>query len=162
MTAATLLRFRSQPLASPLPGVSNEQWTRLARALEVQPPRAISESGGYGSYDLRPRRLVELGLANNLRVTRTPSGRQAHACDLLLPLTEKRLLTDPLMQLVILRRAIASHHAQLCKNEITRPEGVTIAGGLAILHVGGRGALASWPNLFDETRALYEAARGAF
>ena len=85
-----------------------------------------------------------------------------YACDLLPPLTEKRLLTDPLRQLAILRQSLALYHEQLCKNEIVRPEGVTVAGALAILHKGGRGALTSWPNLFPETRAIYEAARGAF
>lgn len=156
------LRFRPVPLRSPLRGVGDGAWTRLVRALDVQPARAISESGGFGSYDLRPRRLVELGRAKNLHSVRTPSGRQVYKCDLVLPLTQTRLLMDPLVQLEILTQSLSRYHAQLMSDELVLPKDASLAGVLAILHRSGRGALTGWPKLFPQTRALYEAAQGAF
>lgn len=155
------VRFRST-LASPLPGVTAEAWARFYPALDVQPIGAVSASGGLGSYDLRPRRLVELGLATNLRGGRTPSGRQAWTCDLLPPLSRHSFLANPVTQYMVLSRSMLRYHAQILSGELLRPDGVSLAGALSILHRGGRGALAAFPDLFDDTRALYEKARGAF
>lgn len=58
----TTTRFAVLP-ASPLSGVSDEVWKRFSEALEVQGSGDVSLSGGYGAYDMRPRRLAELGYA---------------------------------------------------------------------------------------------------
>lgn len=172
------MRFKPQPHRSPLIGVSDEQWTALVRALDVQPQNAVSESGGLGSYDIRPRRLVELGIATDLTPFRVAGaeggelveaepgkGRQIYVCAfnsmtkvLGAPLSYKRFFSSPRLQLWILGESMRVYHEQ----KIARPNGVSAAGALAILHVGGRGALKSWPNLFTETRARYDAAEGAF
>lgn len=154
-------RFRSQ-WKSPLRGVSDQQWERFVKVLDVQPIRDISESGGFGSYDMRPRRLKELGYVDNLRRVRTSSSRQIYDCDFIKPWTRERFLSDPLAQLKALARSMESYQRELELGEIARPEGASLAGTLVILHRGGRGALRAWPQLFDDTRALYEAARGAF
>jgi len=41
--------------------------------LQVQAPDVISKSGGLGMFDIRPRRLVELGYATGLRSERRPT-----------------------------------------------------------------------------------------
>lgn len=146
---------------SPLAGVADAAWTRFIKALEVQPIKAVSESGGLGSYDLRPRRLVELGLARNLRTAHTEKGRQIYECDLVKG-TRDRFLVNPIAQYEALARSMQRYAEALDKGEIEKPDGLSKAGALAILHVGGRGALKSWPELFDHTRARYEAAQGAF
>jgi hypothetical protein len=156
------VRFRSALARSPIPGVSDGAWARFVHALEVQPIRAVSESGGCGAYDLRPRRLVELGYAEDLRLERTQGGRQVYACRFKAPWTQDRFLADPVAQAAALRRSMVLYHEDLQGGAIRRPDGVSLAGALAILHRGGRGALEAWPDLFHHTRALYEAAQGAF
>jgi hypothetical protein len=159
--SAEMNRFSSLP-PSPLAGVSNAAWSRFYTSLAVQPDAAVSESGGFGAYDIRPRRLVELGYATALPSVRTEAGRQVHVCEFVLPWTQARFLADPIAQYAALRGSMVRYHRALLAGELLRPEGVSMAGALAILHVGGRGALASWPELFDSTRARFEAAREAF
>lgn len=158
---APAARFQSA-LASPLPGVSAEAWARLVAALSVQPIKAISASGGYGSYDFRARRLVELGIGENLRYVQAQNGRHVHVCDFVAPMTRVGFLTNPVSQYDALCRSMVKYHADLMSGQIARPEGCSVSGALAILHRGGLGALRGYPTLFDDTRALYEAARGAF
>lgn len=158
----TAHRFASN-LESPLEGVHNDAWQRFVSALEVLPINAVSKSGGLGSYDIRPRRLVELGYATGLRSLRTDEGhRQVQACDFAPPWTKARFLADPVAQYTVLAKSTRAYYDALRRGELMRPSDVSIAGALAILHIGGRGALAGWPKLFEHTRAIYESARGAF
>ena len=154
-------RFIALP-ESPLEGVSNESWARFVAALEVQPIGAVSESGGLGSYDIRPRRLIELGYALALRSKRNEKGRQIYICDFILPWTQKRFLAEPVAQYVALSKSISLYHRALMSGELKKPEDASMAGALAVLHVGGRGALSGWPKLFDHTRTIYENARRSF
>lgn len=154
-------RFSSNT-RSPIEGVSDDAWMRFVAALEVQPIRAISASGGFGSYDTRPRRLVELGLATDPEYIRGESGRFAHRCKLNAPLTVERFLADPVIQYAALTKSIAAYYAEIMSGALRVPSDATLAGTLAILHRGGRGALASWPKLFEETRRLYDAVKDAF
>lgn len=161
--SAVIARFRST-LASPLPGVSPEAWERFYRLLAVQPDNAVSPSGGLGSYDLRPRRLVEIGIGCNLRSVRTDrQGGRVYACDFVAPLTQEKFLSNPVTQYCALSRSMVAYHRALTEGEIEKPEGLSLAGALALLHVGGRGGLKAWPdNLFPKTRTLVERARGVF
>jgi len=159
--SAALGRFRTGP-ASRLDGVSNEAWQRFVAALEVQSVGAVSLSGGFGAFDMRPRRLVELEYAANLRTCRTPYGRWIYVCDFVLPWTMRKFLSNQMAQYAAFARSISLYHQELMSGEIKRPAGMSLAGALAILHIGGRGALAGWPKLFDNTRARYDAACGAF
>lgn len=149
-------------LKSPLPGVSNEAWVRFVSALEVQPIRAVSDSGGLGAYDMRPRRLQELGLARVGKLTRSVRGRFKNECEFVPPLTQSQFLNDPVAQYRALVLSITSYHRDLTSGKLRKPEEMSLAGALAILHRGMRGALRSWPELFSETRALHDRARGAF
>ncbi len=159
-TAAAPARFSAPALLkSPLPGVSDAGWDAFVRALDVQPADAVSASGGLGSYDIRPRRLVEIGLAENFRIDREPGRRDRQGCDFK---SSKLFLADPRRQLAALARSIARYHAEVASGAIQVPAGLSLSGALAILHRGGRGALAAWPDLFDDTRELLKRTERCF
>ena len=155
-------RFVTGLPESPLPGVSPAQWERFVKALEVQPVDAVSDSGGLGCYDMRSRRLVELGYASNLRSVRAPSGRQISVCDFALPWTLRRFLTDPVAQYAALVKSMKDYHQALTSGELNKSQDASLSGTMAVLHLGGRGALRAWPNLFENTRRLYDATREVF
>lgn len=138
------------------------QWEAFKRILDVQPIGAISESGGLGAFDMRPRRLVELGYATNLRTTRTGTGRQIHVCEFAGKITQAGFLADPEMQHTAFKQSMKLYHALLLDGRLKRPDGVSVAGALAILHRGGRGALEAWPSLFSDTRDLFEKVKELF
>lgn len=162
MLVTSIERFRPR-FASPLDGVSADAWERFVRVLEVQPVEAVSPSGGLGAYDMRPRRLVELGYAKTLCSRRTELGRQVHVCEFEPPWTQRRFLIDPLAQRAALTKSMVLYHRALFDGQLVHPGKMSISGALTVLHVGGRGALvAGEEKLFESTRALYEAARGMF
>lgn len=149
-------------LKSPLSGISHEAWSQFVAALEVQPIRAVSESGGLGAYDIRPRRLQELGLARVGKRTRSARGRFKNECEFVPPLTQAQFLNDPVTQYRALVLSITAYHRDLTSGKLRKPEDISLAGALAILHRGMREALKSWPDLFSDTRALHDRAQGAF
>lgn len=154
---STALRFVDTAPASPLEGVSPLAWRKFLAALEVQGLGDISRGGGLGAYNIRPRRLVEIGRATNFRRI---GGKQV--CDFALPWTQKRFLADPVAQKAVLVKSMRLYYDALRDGSIKRPDGVSMAGALVVLHSGGRGAIEGWPELFDETKALYEATKGIF
>lgn len=156
-------RFVATAPKSPLEGVSNDAWQRFIAALEVQASDAISESGGFGSYDIRARVLVDLKYAINPRLASSVrSKREIHVCDFVLPWSKRKFLADPFAQYTVLVKSTRANYDAIRNGSLQKPKELSMAGALAILHVGGRGALRGWPKLFEHTRAVYEAARGAF
>lgn len=155
-----MTRFAQRSPLVVLPGVAADAWRRFASALETQSVSAVSSTGGLGVYEIRPRRLVELKFADNLRYA-GDSGR-VQVCDFIAPLTRERFLADPQLQYRLFARSIALYNQQLTAGELQQPEGATKAETLAALHVGGRGALKDWANLFDRTRLLCRAVRDIF
>ena len=151
-----------QLVPGPLPGVSPDAWSRFKSALEVQAPNAVSASHGYGAYAMPARRLVELGYASNARRMQTSAGRWVWDCDFILPWTKTRFLTDTLAQFVAFSKSISLYHHDLMSGDIQKPAGSTLAGCLVVLHVGGRGALKAWPDLFEHTRALHDRVKELF
>ena len=148
--------------ASPLADVSREHWDKFCRLLEVQSTNKISESGGFGSYAIRPRRLVELGYAMYLRSKRTDKGRTIQTCEFLPPWTQAKFFKDPLAQYVAFSRSMLLYYTAMASGELKRPAGVSLAGALAILHCGGKGALKAWPEIFSDTKVLYDRVQGLF
>lgn len=154
-------RFPSS-IRSPLAGIADRPWTHFVVAMGTQPMDAISQSGGLGSFDIRPRRLVEIGFAHNLRLQRTPEERQVQVCDFIAPLNAERFLSDPVLQYQVLAISTSEYFKNILDGAVEKPRDMSLAGALAVLHRGGRGALRAWPELFSNTRALYLAAHGAF
>jgi hypothetical protein len=155
-------RARFSSIPSPLKSATAAAWERLCCALEMQHLEEVSESGGLGMYDMRPRRLVELGYAHDLKTTRTAKGRQIHVCEFILPWTQTRFLSNPLAQRTALSQSMRVYEGEILSGKIVKPKDASISATLVILHRGGRGALKAWPEMFDETKALYERARGLF
>ena len=157
--SAAMPRF-SAPVSA-LEGVSPDAWRRFVAALEVQAVNEVSPKGALGAYAIRARRMVELGYATRLRTERR-DGVQRQVCAFILPWTEMRFLKDPLAQYTVLVKSMRAYYAALTSGELKVSEGLSKAGALAILHIGGKGALTGWPKLFDNTRAVYERAQGEF
>ena len=162
MTSA-LARFRSF-VASPLPGVLDTAWEKFLYALDTGAPiGATSPSGGLGSFDLRPRRLAELGLMSKLSYARgAPGKREICVGEFVPPMTRERFLSDVMVQNDALIASMVAYDEDLTTGELVRPEGLSRAGALAILHRGGRGALTKWPEMFDDTAALVARCEGCF
>jgi hypothetical protein len=155
-----MTRFARRSPLIVLPGVSADAWRKFAAALETRSVSAVSSTGGLGAYEIHPRRLVELKKADNLRYE-GGSGR-VQVCDFIAPLTRERFLADPQLQYSLFARSIALYNQQLRAGELQQPEGATKAETLAALHIGGRGALKDWANLFERTRMLCRAVREIF
>lgn len=144
-----------------LPQLSSNVWTLFRKAFEVAPSHVVTRSGGYGLYDLRPRRLVELGYANGLR--RALNGkREIWKCSFTGGWTERMFLGNPARQREVFRLSMMDYAAQIERGQITLPDGCTLAGALAILHLGGRGALKKFPELFPLTKRRYDAVSEMF
>jgi len=154
---ATAIRFVDTAAASPLEGVSPTVWREWVAAHAIQPGGEVSRGGGLGAYNLRPRRLVEIGRAINFRRI---DGKQF--CDFVKPWTQARFLADPIAQFAVLVKSTRLYYDALRDGTIKRPSDVSIAGALSLLHCGGRGAIEGWPELFEETKALYEATKELF
>lgn len=162
MLSLRLVGRFSSSMRSPLPGVSEAAWRHFVIAMETQSSESVSASGGLGSYDMRPRRLIEIGYAENLRRLSRRNRRQVQVCDLVAPWTVDRFLADPVIQLSVLGDSMADYQEELRRGKIQKPAEMSLAGALAVLHRGGRGALKSWPKLFHNTRALYLSAQQSF
>ena len=154
-------QFKSS-YTSPLAGVSDEAWNRFVYAMDVQAMNAVSESGGFGSFDIRPRRLAELGLMTNLRSTRTDGGRQILTGDFVLPLSRERFLSSPVRQYNTFVLSITKYDEDIEAGKLEVPDGIEHSEALVILHVGGRGALAGWPDVFDSTKIRVKRAGRLF
>jgi hypothetical protein len=165
MNATNESRFTTSAstlLQSPLEGVSAEAWHKLMRKMSVQAIGDISESGGFGSFDLRARRLGELGVMANLRTERR-GDRQIWVGDFVAPYTEAEFLRSLVVQTKVFKVSMKGYDLEMKAGTIVRPEGVSRSGALAILHRGGKGALASWPSrALSDTIALHEAAKDIF
>lgn len=150
------LRF-TDTAVSPLEGVSSAAWREWVAAITAQPGSAALRGGALGVYCIRPRRLVEIGRATNFRRL---DGKQF--CDFKNGWTQERFLADPIAQFAVLVKSTRMYYDALRDGTIKRPSDMTMSGALAVLHAGGLGAIEGWPELFDETKKLYEATKGLF
>ncbi len=122
-------------LTSPITGVADDAWRVFVAAMTVRPAVDALDSKGFGCFDLRPRRLAELGLAN--------------------PTTFEECYKA-------FAKSVATYADDIRDGRLTAPDGVSRAGALAILQRGGRGALAAYPELFSDTREVYGRAKECF
>jgi hypothetical protein len=143
-------------IESPLEGVHAHAWQRWITALTNHSATA-ERGGGLGTYNIRPRRLVEIGRAANFRRL----GKKQF-CDFIAPWTEEKFLSRYDAQYAVLVKSMRLYYDALRDGAIKKPDGMSMSGALAILHAGGIKALEHWPDLFDGTKALYEATKGIF
>jgi hypothetical protein len=139
--------------------VTDAAWDAFVRAVSSRPIRDVSKGGGVGSFDLRPRRLGELGVMVNMR----RSERGAWVGDLLPRYAG--LGASVSQQLEVFTKSMVKYDADLLAG-LVRPESasrMSRSGCLAILHCGGSGALRRWPEgAFVSTRALFERVNDIF
>ncbi len=158
-------------IASPIPSVSPEAWTRFVIGVRNGVPvGAVSESNELGMFSLKPKRLGDLKLLANVRSVRSPNGRMVWTGDFVPPMSAKRFLSDPSAQYQAFCASMKNYLTKLQSGEIARPDGgkpsgITLSGVLAILHRCGPSGLKTWNNehdRFPDTIALYGRTNGIF
>ena len=122
-------------LASPIASVSDDAWRAFVAAMTVRPAVDADDAKGFGCFDIRPRRLAELGLAK--------------------PNTFEECYE-------VFVKSVVAYLDDIQAGRLTVPEGVSRAGTLAILQRGGRGALTAYPDMFSDTHEVYERAKWCF
>lgn len=157
-------------LKSELPGVSDDAWTDFAFAMKTASPSAVSASNAMGMFELKPRRLADLGLVKNVSCTRSPTGRMVWVGEFVPPLTSKEFLKSAVIQYKAFCDSMRNYVQGLRDGAIPKPDGgpppgMTISGVLAVLHRCGPSGLKTWNdegNRFEQTRELFERSNGIF
>lgn len=158
-------------IPSAIPGVSDAAWTRFLAAMQVAPLDAVSASNGYGMFEMKMRRLADLGMARNVSMTRDPdSGRMVWVGDFVPPYTAERFLGSEELQRRVLGDSMRRYVDGLRDGTIAKPakgwpRGATLSGVLAILHRCGPNGLETWTDeskRFPDTAALFARTNGAF
>jgi hypothetical protein len=153
-------RFAPQ-MESSLKGVSNAEWFRFVVMMGSHKLNFVSKSGRLGGYGMTTRRLVELKLGKSeSQNPETKTGKQVFTFRP--PWTQAKFLANPRAQYVAFSRSMRLYHTAMQSGVLQRPEGLSLAGALCVLHFGGRGALQGWPKLFGNTQAQYERVRKLF
>ncbi len=156
-------------LPSPLPDVSDEAWTKFADQMRTAKMGAVSKSNALGAWELKPRRLADLGLVMSLSYTKDPkTNRLIWTGDFIPPLSAKKFLNDPMLQYKTLVKSMVDYANKLCSGEIALPDGgipedMSASGALAILHRAGPNGLKAWnTDRFESTNNLYSRVNGIF
>lgn len=153
-------------LKSELPGVSNEAYTHFVFVMKVAALGAVSPSNGLGMFDMRYKRLADLGIVENPRYKRDViTNRSVQIADWVAPLTREGFLKSASVQYKVFVASMGKYFLDLRDRRLVLPQGVTASGALAILHRGGPGALTKWSEpdqQFESTRELFAHANGVF
>lgn len=152
------------PLPSPLDGVSDGAWTVFVRTCATQSLNAVTPSNGYGYFELKPRRLADIGLMENLRSLQRRIDGNDHRVwegDFAPPLTAESFLANPLFQFNAFATSIEQYDKVL--DSEPSPPDISRSGKLAILHRAGPNGLRSWTkHQFPGTVELVRRANGIF
>jgi hypothetical protein len=157
-------------LPSIFEGVSDEDWTVFVKAMHTAMPSAISSTNAMGMFEMKPKRLADLGIMHNIKCTRSPTtGCMAWVGDFVSPLTAKSFLGTPRLQYQALCSSMKDYVQRLRDGSISHedvPEDLTLSGVLAILHRLGPQGLRTWNDTskprFEGTEALVARANGVF
>jgi hypothetical protein len=158
-------------IPSALPGVSDDAWTQFVVAIRGDAGVGdVSDSNALGMFQLRPRRLADLGLIQNVSSTRAPNGRMVWVGNFIAPMTAKKFLSDPVVQYKTFCASMQKYVAGMKDGSIPTPDGgrpadMSLSGALAVLHRCGPSGIKTWndeENRFPETVDLYNRANGLF
>lgn len=159
----------SSLLKSELPNVSDEAWTKFALAMRTAAVDSVSGSNALGAWEMRPKRLADLGLMGKLRYERTAAGRLACDGDFTEPMTKRKFLENAGVQYRVFSASMKRYVDGLGDGSVPQPndipEDMTLSGALAILHRCGPGGLAKWSDpeaRFSDTQDLYSKTNGMF
>lgn len=156
---------------SPFKKVSDEKWTEFVNAMRTAELSNVSDSNALGAFEMKMRRLGDLGLVKNLRCVRSPdTNRLIWEGDFVSPMTAKRFLSDPDAQYRAFSDSMRDYRKRIKKGEVPWPEGglvdgTTFSGVLAILHRAGPKGIANFADpekRFPETEELYNKVNGIF
>jgi hypothetical protein len=148
-------------MTSELPGVTDEQWRAFVRGMITAKLEEVSTANALGLFEMMPRRLVDLGLANKLKRMRK-DGKTIYVAEMWHPLTSAMFLRSPLLQYRTFVASMQDYSARLDKS-IARPDGVSRAGALAVLHRAGPKGLEAWPaKTFARTKMIHDRVAGVF
>jgi hypothetical protein len=161
---------RESLLKSELSGVSDEKWTKFAKAMRTQEVGAISASNEMGLFAMKPRRLADLGIMRELNQVRAPTGRMIWVGAFAAPLTQDAFLRSPKVQYIAFADSMRRYADDLQSKKISRPDkgvdqGTTRSGVLAILHKSGLSGLQHWGDKekrFPNTVDLFHKVNGIF
>jgi len=146
----------------PIDGVEQDAWERFVRACATgKRLGAVSETNALGIFELRPRRLADLGILRNLR--RTQPGEHGPKAIWIGCFVDAafgvQLRKRFEVQYQVFCASVREHADRLMSGALKRPESLTLSGALAALHRAGEGAL---ERLNPKTAALVESANGLF
>lgn len=159
-------RPNDRVLESPLSGVSHDAWTDFVFAMKVAPLSAISKSNGLGMFDLRYKRLQDLGLVTNLSYKRDPIiNRSVQVADWVPPLTKDKFLKSANAQYKTLVASVTRYVDAINSGTLHLPERTSLSGALAVLQRCGTGGLNKWDDKssrFPDTIELFRRTNGLF
>jgi hypothetical protein len=150
-------------LASELPGVTDEAWADFVRGMATRGATDISEGNALGMFELTPRRLADLGYVEGLQRT-CVRGRTMWVAKFKGKMTSAKFLRNPRAQYAAFVKSMKDYADKISAGVIRKPEGMTLAGALAILHRGGPNGLQNWERgeRFATTEMLYNRVAEAF
>ena len=150
-------------LASELPGVSDEAWADFVHGMATRGTMDISEGNALGMFELTPRRLSDLGYVQGLQRT-SVGGRTMWVAKFVSPMTAAKFLRNPRAQYVAFTKSMKDYAEKISAKEIVKPEGMNLAGALAILHRAGPKGLETWGRgeRFATTEMLYNRVAEVF
>lgn len=165
----------TQLLKSELASVSDERWTQFVFAMKTAAIDSVSGSCALGAWEMRPKRLADLGLMTNLKYGRTSLHRLACDGDFVgdvdpkkSSLTKKMFLEHQGVQYRVFATSMRRYIDGLTDGTIPQGDivdGMTMSGALAILHRCGPSGLKKWSNesaRFSDTVDLYNRVNGLF
>lgn len=151
-------------LDSALPNVDADRWTQFARCMMTQPLSAVSASNGLGLFDIRPRRLADLGVVVRLARKESPAGRLVWVAAFVPPLTCSGFLNSPYAQYAVFCRSIRDFAKRIDSGEIAKEPDMSLSEALAVLHKCGPSGLKTWATSerFPETEKVVSRVAGVF
>lgn len=148
-------------LKSPLPKVSDHQWTAFTRVMMTARAGEVSKSNALGSFEFTSRRLADLKLVENLKHTKSKkSGRTIWKATFVKPLTAEAFLKNLSLQYRVFMTSMADYHSKISSNTVKIPQGMSLSGALAILHRAGPSGLKG--PMFTATKELFDRTDGIF
>lgn len=162
---------KGRVLRSEIEGVTDGQWTDFVLALATSTLGAVSASNAMGMFEMKPRRLADIGVAESATCTKSPTGGMAWTAKFVAPMTAKKFLRDSEAQYDALCRSMRDYMARMHDGALDLDEGdelpadMTLSGALAVLHRCGPNGLRRWldeEERFSDTVALYERCNGIF
>lgn len=152
-------------LASELPGVSDEAWAAFVCGMATRGATDISEGNALGMFELTPRRLADLGyVANVTRSRNHATGRTIWVAKWLGTMSTAKFLRNPRAQYGAFVKSMKNYAEKISAGEIRKPEGMSLAGALAVLHCAGPKGLETWMkgDRFPTTEMIYNRVAEAF